>query len=62
MTYFSADNKLKTGKLFVQNLLRGLVEINYEKFESVESNFVDKIVEWIYDFIIKGRSYEAIKG
>ena len=37
MTYFSADNKLKTARLFVQNLLWGLVEINYDKFESAEA-------------------------
>jgi len=34
--YFSADNKLKTAKLFVQNLLWGFVEINYDKFESAD--------------------------
>jgi hypothetical protein len=86
--YFSADNKLKTAKLFVQNLLWGIVEIDYEKFESVEEGkklaaelyhkitwwdnevlcgdddpkFVDKTVDWIYDFINKGRSFGAIRG
>lgn len=88
MTYFSADNKIKTAQLFVQNLLWGLVEIDYSKFASAEEGkkiaaelhhkitwwdnevlcgdddpkFVDKTVEWIYDFIIKGRSFGAIRG
>lgn len=86
--YFSADNKIKTAKLFIQNLLWGIVEIDYEKFESVDEgkklagelhhkitwwdnevlcgdddpNFVDKTVDWIYDFIIRGRSFGAIRG
>ena len=27
-----------------------------------DSGFVDKTVDWIYDFIIRGRSFGAIRG
>jgi hypothetical protein len=88
MTYFSADNKIKTAQLFVHNLLWGLVEIDSDKFRSAEegrqlseelahkiirwdnevlcpdndSHFVDKTADWIYEYIIKGRTCGAIKG
>lgn len=87
MTLFNIKNKEETVIVFIRNLLRGSVSMEYERYQQAQSpkEFAALLLEklkrfqaydicpnedgtppeptdWLYDAIIEGRVYGAIKG